>query len=173
MSIIGILGGDSRETVALFLRICQEKSLAAQTNLFRITKNDVIPIVCIDENKFSLPRVWILQDVTAYNSYAVKQVKEDGYLIVNADSPIIPVSGPGDIITYGFNSKASITASSVADEVLQVCIQRGFKTMDRHFYEPQEFKTPCPSSVNPINVLGAITACAVCDIPVINNAPDE
>jgi len=170
MSIIGILGGDSRETAALFLGICKEKGLAAQTNLLRITKNDVMPIVCIDENEIDLPRVWILQDVTAYNSFAIEQVKEDGYLIVNADSSIIPGSGCGDIITYGFNSKASITASSVADEVLQVCIQRGFKTMDHRFYEPQEFKTPCPSSVNPINVLGAVTACAVCDIQLTENS---
>ena len=167
MSIIGILGGDSKETAALFLRICQEKGMAAQINLFRITKNDAIPIVCIAENNFSPPRVWILQDITVYTSYVADQVKENGYLIVNADSSISPTPSRGNIITYGFNSKASITASSVADEALQVCIQRGFKTIDQHFYEPQEFKTPCPSSVNPINVLGAITACAVCDIQLI------
>jgi len=167
MSIIGILGGDSRETAALFLRICQEKDLEAQVDLFKITKNDVIPIVCIDENEFGPPRVWVLQDVTEYNYYAINLAKEDGYLIVNADNSITPIPNRGDIITYGFNSKASITASSVADEALQVCIQRGFKTMDRHFYEPQEFKIPCPNSANPINVLGAITACAVCDIQLI------
>lgn len=47
------------------------------------------------------------------------------------------------IITYGYNQKASITTSSVEDERVIVCLQRGIKNIYQEEIEPQEmeFKT--------------------------------
>ncbi|MCL2398485.1 MAG: hypothetical protein FWC91_01910 [Defluviitaleaceae bacterium] len=168
MTSVGIIGGNSNETAALFLRICQRKGLTSLANLYEISKNNEVPIVCIDENASkstrSLPEVWIIQDNCDYNAQANNLLKEVQLFIVNADNPIMQIPNGRGIITYGFNSKASVTASSVTDGAMQVCIQRGFKTLGERFYEPQEFKVSCPIEVNPLNVLGAVTACAVCDI---------
>jgi len=89
---------------------------------------------------------------------------------MNVDSIKMPPRfEKGKLITYGFNMKASVTASSVSDESLQVCIQRGFESIKGSRFGPQEFKTDCPSFVSPLNLLGAVAACAVCDVL---NLPD-
>ena len=164
MATVGILGGDQSETTSLLLRICQENGLSALSSLCKITENYLIPVVCIYGKELSYPKVWIIQEETDYNFHLTTNVKDGSYLIVNADKPVSVPFGCGGIITYGFNGKASVTASSVADGALQVCIQRGFVTLGQRFYEPQEFKTSCPASANPINLLSAVTACAVCDV---------
>jgi len=168
MVVVGILGSDSSEMTDLFSRICQEKGLTTLVSLYKTTGKDVIPVVCIDENNSTTlyvpPRVWILQDTSEFGTYMTEHMSEHSYLVVNADSPVISPPSCNGIITYGFNGKASVTASSITDGTLQVCIQRSFKSLGQHFYEPQEFKALCPQSVNPLNVLGAVTACAVCDV---------
>lgn len=146
MATIGILGDNTNETVMMLYQICKKNGINPVNGYYKLTEDNVIPIVSIDENACKRPKVFILQEPT--NS-----------VFCVPSSPY-----PGGIITYGFNGKASVTASSISDDALQVCIQRGFKTLSGIPYEPQEFKTPYPQEVNPLNVLGAVTACAVCDI---------
>jgi len=171
MAAIGILGGNIKETTSFFLRICQENGISNMDTLYKITENDVIPIVCIDEFLFSHnnvnPKVWIVQEPSKHTEDVAAQLGPTDCLIVNADTdgiyPALAQSQAG-LITYGFNGRASVTASSVADGAVQVCIQRGFYSLGQREYEPQEFSAPCPPEINPLSVLGAITACAVCDI---------
>ena len=161
MARVGILGGDSNETAMLFLQMCQEKGLEAMVDLYELTENNVIPVVSIDENEVGAPQIWLLQGAT---DFAFRQ-GTGGYLIMNADGTMPPSQGGfKGVITYGFNSRASVTASSVTDGALQVCIQRGFRTLSGSEYEPQEFRADCPVSVDPLNVLGVVTACAMCDV---------
>jgi len=161
MSTIGILGGNATETALLFLGMCQKKGLKALVDVYSLAENKLMPIVSIDENGLQTPQVWLLQDAT---DYVFGQVN-DGYLVVNTDGEIVPVvSGVKGVITYGFNSKASVTASSVADGALQVCIQRGFRTLGGSEYEPQEFRADCPGTVDPVNVLGAVAAGVMCGV---------
>lgn len=168
MTSIGILGGNPNETATLFLLMCQKEGLTSLDILDKITKSNDAPIVCIDENDStstrSMPIVWIIQENCGYNVHTNSLLEGIELFIINADNPIMQIPNGRGIITYGFNSKASVTASSVTDGTMQVCIQRGFKTLGERFYEPQEFKVSCPTEVNPLNVLGAVTACAVCDI---------
>ena len=42
------------------------------------------------------------------------------------------------VITYGFNSKATVTASSITEEEMLVCIQRNIVDMYNNKFEPQE-----------------------------------
>ena len=42
------------------------------------------------------------------------------------------------IITYGFNSKATITASSVNENEILLCIQRNILNLNKKLIEPQE-----------------------------------
>jgi len=160
MATIGILGGNTQETAKMFSQICRENGRKVLLDSYKITKENSISIVAIDEIIFELPQIFILQETTDY----ALNLEEGNYLIVNADRAVVPPPTEAGIITYGFNGKASVTASSVADEALQVCIQRGFRTLNGSPLIPQEFSTPCPSSVDPLNVLGAIAACAVCDV---------
>lgn len=165
MASIGILGGDPNETAAILTRICQEKGQHPQIYYHKITENNSIPIVSIDEKTPIVPKVFILQEATNYATEVASELCVDGYLIVNADGPLTKLpAGQNKIITYGFNGKASVTASSVTDESVQVCIQRGFQSLSGLPYEPQEFKAECSSTADPLNVLGAVTACAVCDV---------
>ena len=169
MATVGILGGNSNETAMLFIQLCQEKGQSALVDSYKLTKNNVIPIVSIAENKKIAPKIWILQETTNYALWLDACMGD--YLIINADSDLSPFFnalalglGGSNVITYGFNGRASVTASSVSDEALQVCIQRSFVSLNGSAYEPQEFKAACPSFVSPLSVLGAVTACAVCDI---------
>lgn len=44
------------------------------------------------------------------------------------------------IITYGFNSKATLTVSSVSESNIIICLQRIIKNIFGEKYEPQEFE---------------------------------
>lgn len=44
------------------------------------------------------------------------------------------------LITYGFNSKATITMSSLEDDSMLVCLQRNIKVIDGSIIEQQEIK---------------------------------
>lgn len=166
MAIVGILGKDSDELADLFLHMCRQKGLFALASSYKLTDENAIPIVCIDENNstpfFSQPQIWILQEAANLNPHLT--ITENCHVIINTDNPVSALPTCEGIITYGFNSKASVTASSISDDALQVCIQRSFKTLSDRIYEPQEFNTAFPQSANPLNVLGAITTCAVCDV---------
>lgn len=48
-----------------------------------------------------------------------------------------------NIITFGFNSKSTITASSVEDNFL-ICIQRKILSIKKEVIEPQELKFKMP-----------------------------
>lgn len=65
------------------------------------------------------------------------------YLLINADIEInilkyITIEKPIKIITFGFNSKATISISSVNDEKIIVCLQRNLERVDNKIIESQE-----------------------------------
>ncbi len=63
------------------------------------------------------------------------------YLILNSDieKPLKIVENIDiTIITYGFNSKATITASSVNENEILLCIQRNILNLNKKLIEPQE-----------------------------------
>ena len=65
------------------------------------------------------------------------------YLIINADIEIetlkkIEIEKPIKLITFGFNSKATITISSVKEEKIIVCLQRDIERLDKKYIEVQE-----------------------------------
>ena len=61
------------------------------------------------------------------------------YLILNSDINVKLVGNLNlKVITYGFNSKATVTASSITEEEMLVCIQRNIVDMYNNKFEPQE-----------------------------------
>lgn len=72
-----------------------------------------------------------------------KIVLKTKYVIVNADIEInilkyIKIDCPIKVITFGFNSKATITISSVKDDKIIVCLQREIEKMNKGIIESQE-----------------------------------
>lgn len=78
----------------------------------------------------------MIREIAKRTDYFIlnSDVKENLQLLENLDLKII---------TYGYNQKASITTSSVEDERVIVCLQRGIKNIYQEEIEPQEmeFKT--------------------------------
>ncbi len=82
--------------------------------------------------------------------------KRTDYFILNSDvKENLPLLENLDlkIITYGYNQKASITTSSVEDEKVIVCLQRGIKNIYQEEIEPQEMELEIDKSDNNSAVL--------------------
>jgi len=72
---------------------------------------------------------------------------------------------PGQIITYGFNGKSCITASSVNDDSILVCIQRILFTLDGAPIMPHEFVSTHNENIgDTYDRLGAYACGAICGI---------
>lgn len=80
-------------------------------------------------------------------SHAIRHIKKDGFLLINSDILLFQDILEGKalhFVTYGFNSKANITASSVGDghseEFFLCSLQRPNINIRKEVAEPQEFK---------------------------------
>jgi hypothetical protein len=109
----------------------------------------------------------IVQDAKPALINSVKILPNSAYLVLNTDKrEILPLLPSGrevyKLITYGFNSKACVTASSMMDGMLQACVQRGFVTLDGNLREPCEFGFPTTGDNE--DMLGLATALLVCGI---------
>jgi len=134
---------DGHKMTRAFLHLCQ-----GAANCYHIT-----------EQQPHGPKINVLvaDAPTPVLSTVVPRLTSNDYLIVNADdTDIFNALGHthARIITYGFNSRACITASSVSEDGLQLCIQRAFVDMEGQTRTPQEFTAPVTS-------LGAAAAWAV------------
>ena len=82
----------------------------------------------------------------------LKQIIENvPYLIINSDlekNLELLENVKATVITYGFNSKATITASSVEEDEILLCIQREIEDKNGNIVEPQEIKIPLCENVN-------------------------
>ena len=88
----------------------------------------------------------MIREIAKRTDYFIlnSDVKENLQLLENLDLRII---------TYGYNQKASITTSSVEDEKVIVCLQRGIKNIYQEEIEPQEIEMKMDESANNSAVL--------------------
>ena len=68
-----------------------------------------------------------------------------------------------NVITYGFNSKASITASSVTDEEIILCIQRKLKIINGKIIENQEIKVNLWKNITTNEIMGIVSLFLIYD----------
>jgi len=69
-------------------------------------------------------------------------IKKSEYIVFNSDRKnAIPQmkNKQASLITYGFNSKSTVTASSIMEEEILICLQRDVKSKEGTMIEPQEF----------------------------------
>ncbi|MCL2839842.1 MAG: hypothetical protein FWE05_03630 [Defluviitaleaceae bacterium] len=145
---VGIVGYNGREMTRAFLRMSNGKA-----NCYHITN---------EQSHGPKINILIAAEASPVLTAMIPALSQEDYLVVNADDKtIFPLLSGNEakLITYGFNTRACITASSVTDDGLQVCIQRGFQGIDGTEREPQEFSAR--GKEDSTSMLGAAAAWAV------------
>lgn len=87
-----------------------------------------------------------------------KVIRKSEYLIINSDLEIkseILENIETKTITYGLKQKSTITASSIKEDSIIICIQREIKNIQNKIIEPKEIKIKVKNSKN-INEILAI-----------------
>lgn len=146
--------------------------IIAEERKSNIIKKQIVERLKIDENLIILIKEknieniknikfdTIILDRKFNNEKNLKMVLENvKYLIINCDV-VKNFNVLNDIeinvITYGFNSKATITASSVGEEEILVCLQRNIINAKKQKVEPQEVKIEIQNDVMSTMAITAI-----------------
>lgn len=77
-------------------------------------------------------------------------LKNTDYLIINTDLNI-NLNLPNNklkIITYGLNQKATVTVSSISEDMVLACLQRNIEDINKNIVEMQEFKMKADNITN-------------------------
>ncbi len=115
--------------------------------------------------------ILITEEKTKNRQKYANMLRDGGIFLLNADEKN-NFSGLKlkniALITYGFNNKSCVTASSVTDGVIQTvqcCIQRELPTLSGKKIFPQEFSVSIKSAdAQSQNILAAATALIACDL---------
>ena len=112
----------------------------------RIIADNNIKIININEE--SIKNIKLKKEEYKYMNDIIVNTK---YMIVNADMEIdflkeLKIQKPIKLITYGFNSKATITISSIKEEKMMICVQRNIKKENDEIIEAKEVEINDPKS---------------------------
>lgn len=86
-------------------------------------------------------------------------IKKAKYLVINFDEEInldLLENIDLNVITFGFNSKSTITASSVRDDGILLCLQRNILLANENKIEPQEISIRKVEQKLPTNIMMGI-----------------
>jgi hypothetical protein len=101
----------------------------------------------------------------------VIESQSNRFFIINPDQKDIMACAANSqslLITYGFNNKVCVTASSVMENEVQICVQRELPTLSEGVVEQQEFGTEVDTEKHSSEVLlAAISAALVADVQVM------
>ncbi len=114
--------------------------------------------------------VLILSALAEESAQAVSRLEQKDVLIINSDHKEIfrAIKGAKPrLISYGLNSKATVTTSSVGQSEsthLLCCVQRSFPTLSGKTVTEQEIPVKLNERVeNSLSLLAAITGALICD----------
>ena len=80
-------------------------------------------------------------------------IESSKFLLINTDVNLKSLNIKNNrtqLITYGMNQKATVTASSIKEEELLLCLQRNIKNINGEIIEIQEFKKKSKNITNKI-----------------------
>ena len=138
MPFIGII---AKENDSNFIK--NEINKNAKTNKFEIININRKSIENIKNIKFDI--LVINENIGEFlknSKYLEYIITKAYYIIINSDiknNLNLLKNMATNIITYGFNSKATITISSIKEESTMLCIQRSIKGVNNNIIEEQEF----------------------------------
>lgn len=133
MALIGILTEPKNK---LYLQ--EELKKRKLEEVFFLTENTILNMHNV---KFD---IFLLGKKISKNQELVRTLaKGADYFIFNSDiKENLPLLEDLDlkIITYGYNQKATITASSIDENKMMICLQRGIENIKQKKIEPQEIE---------------------------------
>ncbi len=138
MPFIGII---AKENDSNFIK--NEIIKNAKSNKFEIIHINQKSIENIKNIKFDvLVMNQNIENLLKNSKYLEDIISKTDYVIINSDvkNDLSLLKNIGaNIITYGFNAKATITISSIKEENTMLCIQRSIRGICNHIIEEQEF----------------------------------
>lgn len=138
MSFIGIIADKKNESdIASYLNYNFSKKNIKENVIIINNKN----INNIKNIKFD--SLLINKKLTGKSDVVKKLLSNSNNLIINSDIDLrfsILEEMNSNIITYGFNPKSTVTASSLENEDALICIQRNITNSNNNILEPQEIK---------------------------------
>ncbi len=160
MAFVGIVCDSKNEH---YIRKILEKEL----------KNKNI-IVFTEENVENLKNIKFETIAILSNNYKILSKKaivqniisKVNYLILNADELInlnFLENMKLNVITYGFSSKSTITASSVKEDGILLCVQRNIYDVNKNEIEPQEISIKIQSKMDTNIIMGVATILLIYD----------
>jgi hypothetical protein len=160
MAVIGVLGEKRREAIKILEDLMARAGHAGQ----------VIDVDGVIEGPQPKMDVIVAVDRSDKACKCISQAGPGAVLIMNPDYREIlgeAPKSPGPVITYGFNNKVCVTASSVSDNEMQICIQRDLPTLDGSHLEQQEFAVAVDTlEKDPSHLLAALAALMVSNADV-------
>lgn len=137
MAFIGIISDSKSEKM---IKMILDERLDKENNIIIINSKSVDNLKNI---KFETLLIADNNNIIKENRTALnKIISNTKYLIINADIELellLEQKIELKVITFGFNPKSTITASSVEDDIL-LCIQRNIKDIEDNLIEQQEIK---------------------------------
>ena len=161
MHVVGMVGDNESDMAQAFIHLCQGAAKGYASG----ETADMVYVLLVG-SPANPDVVW--QHVAGLSS-------RDYLLISSDDTHVLPAlrHNRAQLITYGFNPRACITASSVTENAVQVCVQRAFTGPGGVCYEPQELAARWVAfddrqSPLPVHTwLAAAAAWAVCGAPAV------
>ena len=142
MSLIGIYTQSANEP---YLKQ-KLTAMLPENQIFSLKENSIQNLTNI---KFSI--ILIGKKMSKNNTEFKAIIEKSDYLIFNTDikeNMELLENLTLNLITYGFNSKATITTSSVEEQKMLICLQRGIKNVQGGIIEPQEIEIQTNQEVN-------------------------
>ena len=143
MSFIGIVSEENVEN-SIRSNLLEKLKLRESSVLFLKEKS-------IDNIKNIKFETIIITREFKHTEILKKMLENTPYLIINSDienNLNLLENVKATIITYGFNSKATVSTSSVEEDEIMLCIQRTMEDKNGKIIEPQEIKIPLYENVN-------------------------
>jgi len=139
VSFIGIIADSKYES---YIKRILDNSLNRKLKTHTIIAINEKSIENIKNIKFETILIMDLEGVKEKEYVLNEMFQKAKYLVINADmeSTLESINNMQlNIITFGFNSKSSITASSVEENFL-ICLQRNIVDINGEVIEPQELE---------------------------------
>lgn len=152
MTFIGIVSekSDSEVERAIAKHIfTKSKILNINEDNIDNIKNIKFETVLILESKTMVSKLENLKNI----------LRNTQYLIINSDieSNLLLLDKLSlNVITFGFNNKSTITASSVNEENVLICVQRNIMDKNNNIIEPQEVKINLNKVNNIYKIMGIV-----------------
>lgn len=149
MSLVGIIANQKNEEYMMNVL----KKQLGEENIINITNKNIMNIKNVHFET-------ILLDKKIEMKQEIKRIISNAkYIVVNTDmkeNRDILQDLDLTIITYGFNSKCTLTPSSVTDNTVIICLQRIIKNKKQEQCEPQEWEYKIDENIDISSIMGML-----------------